>query len=129
MKKNISISKQKEILLLKLFETIGVKKKNINQLDNYELSRDILLDKNVIKKCYNMINELRKEYSSNELTCLHINSINKQKFPGINMFRQITKENNLNMKPVVVSNGYCPITGNKKVIRSFIINKLNNETN
>ena len=68
-----------------------------------------------------MINDLKDEFSSNFLTCLHSNSNNKQKFPGINMFRQILKENNFDMKPNVYSNGYCKITGKKNVIRSFII--------
>ena len=29
------------------------------------------------------------------------------------MFRQILKENNLYMKPLVISDGYCPYTKNK----------------
>ena len=123
-KDNKNIINNKKVLLLKLFELIGHNKKDISQLNNIEISRDVFLDKKIVDKCYHMINDLRKEYSSNILTCLHLNSLYKQKFPGINMFRQILKDNNFNMKPIVISDGYCPITGNKKVIRSFIINQI-----
>ena len=70
-----------------------------------------------------MISHLKKKYSSNTFTCLHLNSFKKQKFPGINMFRQILKANGYNLNPQVESNGYCPLTGKKNVIRSFVIAK------
>ena len=98
-----------------------LKKKKVSKLNNLEISRDILLDNKTIKECYDMINLLRKKYSSNLLTCLHENSLEKQKFPCINMFRQILKENNFTMKPMVESNGYCPLSGKKNVIRTFVI--------
>ena len=110
-------------LLLELFELVGIKKKNITQLNNVEIPRDVLLDKKIIEKCFNMISDLKKKYSSNIFTCLHQNSNEKQRFPGINMFRQILKANGYNLNPQVVSNGYCPITGKKNVIRSFTVVK------
>ena len=126
MNKNIDLKKKKKFILLKLFDLIGIKKEKISELENLEISRNIFLDEKITQKCHKMIQKLKKEYSSNILTCLHLNSLNKQKFPTINMFRQILKENNLYMKPIVISNGYCPYTKNKKVIRNFFIVKIDN---
>ena len=126
MNTNNNFIKKKEDLLLKLFNLIGITKGKISELENLEISRNVFLDDKITQKCYKMIQKLKREYSSNILTCLHLNSLNKQKFPTINMFRQILKENNLYMKPIVISDGYCPYTKNKKVIRKFVIVKIDN---
>ena len=66
-----------------------------------------------------VINELKDKYKSNMLTCLHKNSIEKQKFPALNMIRQICKCNNIKVYPVVISKGYDKASG-KKIIERYI---------
>ena len=40
------------------------------------------------------------------LTCLHKNSLEKQKFPALNMIRQICKCNHLKVYPFVICKGF-----------------------
>ena len=107
-------------ILKELLEIINIK--NIDTLDNYTFERDILLDKDVIESYYKLIPKLKKKYSSNILTCLHLNSIKKQKFPAINMLRQILKCNGYHMIPLVKCLGYCDKV--KLTKRYFTIYKL-----
>ena len=109
---------EKYDLLLKLLNIININIENKEQLTNYTFERNILLDKEVIDKYYDMIKSLKKKYTSDELTCLHMNSIIKQKFPGINMLRQILKCNGFRMKPKVVSLGYV---GDIKMTKRFFV--------
>ena len=117
---NTPISKntetQKYELLLKLLKIINIDIDEKDSLLNYTFERDILLDQNVIDKYYEMIKNLKKNYTSDILTCLHTNSTIKQRFPGINMLRQILKCNGLKLKPKVVSMGYI---GDVKMVKRF----------
>ena len=71
--------------------------------------------KEFIKKC---------DYSSEYLNCLHEESRTKQKFPAVNMVRQILRCNKYHLYPHVICRGY---TSNGKKIREryYCIRKLN----
>ncbi len=114
----------KDNLLLILFKIIGINVKRKRDLVGYYFHRDILLNRQVIKKFLEMIDILKKFYPSCKLTCLHSNSIYKQKFIAVNMLRQISRENNLDLEPIVKSNGYHPITKKKLVNRYYLIKKI-----
>lgn len=114
---NIPINKKYQ-LLLKLLKIINIDIKDKNALLNYTFERDMLLDQKVIDKYYDMIKSLKKNYTSDILTCLHMNSTVKQRFPGINMLRQILKCNDLKLKPKVVSMGYV---ADVKIVKRFFI--------
>ena len=105
-------------LLLKLLKIINIDVEDTELLTNYTFERDILLKQEVIDKYYNMIKNLKKQYPSDMLTCLHMNSVTKQKFPGINMLRQILKCNGFKLKPKVVSMGYV---GDIKMVKRFFV--------
>ena len=77
IKKNYLSIRDRESI--KVLTKLGIKKKNITQLNNVEIPRDVLLDKKIIEKCFNMISDLKKKYSSNIFTCLHQNSNEKQR--------------------------------------------------
>ena len=111
----------KVLLLLDLYKDIGVNVKKVKELDNILFPRDILLSKNIIKIFLKKIDILKKYYPSCKLTCLHSNSLSKQKFIAVNMLRQISKENNIDLIPIHKSNGYNPITKKKMVNRYFLI--------
>ena len=55
------------------------------------------------------------------LNCLHKNSLSKQRYPAVNMLRQILKCNNIKLKPFNVCQGYNKSTGNKIVKRFYKI--------
>ena len=109
---------EKYELLLKLLKIIHIDVEDKELLKGYTFERNILLKQEVIDKYYDMIKNLKKQYTSDMLTCLHMNSINKQKFPGINMLRQILKSNGFKLKPKVVSMGYA---GDIKMVKRFFV--------
>ena len=116
--------KIKEALLLDLYKNIGIEVKKIKDLNNILFPRDSLLTKNIIKLFLKKIDILKKYYPSCKLTCLHSNSLDKQKFIAINMLRQISKEHNIDLIPIYKSNGYHPITKKKIVNRYFLIQHI-----
>ena len=114
----------KEKLLIELYKIIGINILSKKDLINNIFSRDLLLGSSVIKKYKSLIPLLKKFYPSCKLTCLHSNSASKQKFIAINMLRQISKENKLDLVPITKSNGYHPITKKKLVNRYYQIKRI-----
>lgn len=89
--------------------------------ENHKVINGKMLRENhtVINRFYQCIPELKKVYPSKKLTSLHENSLQKQKFPAVNMLRQILRANSFNLKPVIQNSGY---SWNKKlVIRDYEI--------
>tara|TARA_Y100000389_G_C17054425_1_gene314350 strand:+ start:138 stop:503 length:366 start_codon:yes stop_codon:yes gene_type:complete len=115
---------QKEALLFKLFNILGYEATNIDELLNITLSQDSLKSKELTEKLYIMIENLKNEYKSQKLTCLHKNSLEKQKFPALNMIRQICKCNSLYVTPFVVCKGYDKASGRKITERYYSIKMI-----
>ena len=107
--------------LQKIFRILGHKINDKEQLLDIELEHTFLRRKEIVEKLHKLIPKLKKYYESNKLTCLHINSLEKQKFPAINLIRQILKCNGFKLEPYVICKGYCKITKTKLVDRYFRI--------
>ena len=116
--------KKKQLeLLLQLIKILKYDVENISELTNLTIQRDMLLRKDITKQYLDLIPEFKLVYNSAYLNCLHDNSILKQKFPAINLLRQVLKCNHMNLTPKIISNGYEKVTGKKKVNRVFMIEK------
>ena len=89
------------------------------RIDHHYLRQPIFKE-----KLYDMIPKLKKKYKSHKLTCLHNNSLDKQKFPTINMIRQILKCNKLKLTPQILCKGYNKINNQKIIERYYIIKKI-----
>ena len=105
-----------------IFEIIDI---SYQTLENNELlvEREIFLSNvkyNFIKE---KIPELKNFFSSSFLTSLQKNANIKQKWPLLNLIRQILKKNNFIMVPIRKANGYNN-EGKKLFQRFFIIKKL-----
>ena len=111
-------------LLVELFDAIDIKIETREDLLNIILRQDTLKDRNLIEDLYRKAPNLKSYYNSSKLTCLHKNSLDKQKFPAVNMYRQLLKCNNLKMEPYVVSKGYNKYSGKKIVERFYKIREL-----
>ena len=118
---------KKEDMLFKLLKIINISVNNKDHLDNITFERDILIDSDTVEKYYELIPELKIHYNSDTLTCLHKNSTQKQKFPAVNMLRQILRCNSFKLKPKVVSLGY--VNHIKVIKRYFTIIKVELDTN
>jgi hypothetical protein len=66
---------------------------------------------------------LKKHFSSSYLTALQDTALNKQKWPLLNLIRQLLRSCNYKLTPKRVTDGYT-LTGEKKYKRMFIIEKM-----
>ena len=99
-----------------------------DQLEGQLIPRDILLSKDIYNEVKNDIIELKKRFSSSSLTSLQKTAESGQKWPLLNLVRQILKTCNYQMKPVRRSDGYEK-DGKKKYKRFFLIGKYSSTKN
>ena len=92
-------------------------------LDGMLIPRETLLSQEKYENIKKDLEKMKKMYSSWALTALQKSAEVKQKWPLLNLVRQILKSNNYNMEPTRKSNGYTK-EGKKKYLRFFIIKKI-----
>lgn len=92
------------------------------ELNGMLILRDALLNDEKYKNMQPQIDELRKTLSSSFLTALQKNAIKTQKWPLLNLIRQILSCYKYTMEPIRKSDGYTP-DGVKKYKRYFLIKK------
>ena len=83
-------------------------------LEGLMIPRDILLDISIYDNVKEDIQLLKQKFSSSSLTALQKGAEVEQKWPLLNLVRQILKSCNYNMKPIRQSNGY-DAEGKKKI--------------
>ena len=113
----------------KIFATSGVSFENISDLDGLMIPREQLLSDSKYDEIKKLIPELKKIYSSSFMTGLQRNADKNQKWPLLNLIRQILNTYNYDMEPIRKSDGYT-LEGVKKYKRFFQIKKIiiKNET-
>ena len=118
----MGIEKKHSDLLLEFLKTINVHLTNIDELNGINIHRDKLLNEKLYSTAKDFIPKFKKTWSSSYLTCLHSNAENKQKWPLINILRQILRLYNFEMNPKRLANGYTK-TGQKLYKRIFVVTK------
>ena len=93
------------------------------QLEGQLIPRDILLSPNTYEEVKAEIAVLKKKFSSSALTSLQSGAQKEQKWPLLNLVRQILRVCNYKMEPVRRSDGYDD-EGKKKYKRFFLVKKL-----
>ena len=121
IKKKVVDEKLKQELLVKLLNLMNIKCDTIEEALGTIIEQNELKYFELDKKCFQYVEELKKFYKSNMLNCLHKNSLSKQRFPAVNMLRQILKCNDIKLRPFNVCQGYNKSTGNKIVKRFYKI--------
>ena len=96
---------------------------DFSQLDGMLIPRDLLLSNEKYEYVKDDIEKMKKLYSSGSLTALQKNAEASQKWPLLNLVRQILKSNNFKMDPIRKSNGYTK-EGKKKYLRFFAIKQI-----
>jgi hypothetical protein len=107
---------------------IGFKFEILNDLDGLLVPREKLLDDKKYEEIKKHIPELKKIFSSSCMTSLQKNAYKSQKWPLLNLARQILSFYNYKMEPIRKSDGYT-LEGVKKYKRFFQIKKNNIENN
>jgi len=110
--------------LLALLNKCNIGIENSEHLEGLLLSRDHLLSKIVYEQLKDDITIIKKEksFSSSSLTALQKTAV-KQKWPLLNLVRQLLKVSGYHMKPVRKSAGYDE-HGKKLFKRFFMIEKI-----
>ena len=102
----------------KILDSCGI----IFSSDEILIERDCLLNDNLYESLNTDIEELKKKLSSTTLTSLHKNAEEKQKWPLLNLVRQILHVYKYKMVPTRKSDGYT-VDGKKKYKRFFLIQR------
>ena len=109
--------------LISFLTECGIVCSSIDLLDGYQINRDILIDNSRYENIKNFIPDLKKQFSSSSLTSLHAGAEENQRWPLINIVRQILKSCNYQMCPKRISDGYTA-SGKKKYRRVFEVHKF-----
>jgi hypothetical protein len=105
-----------------ILKIIGIEFNEIDDLNGLSILRDQLLSDNKYEEVKKLLPELKKTYSSSLMTSLQKNADKSQKWPLLNLVRQILSIHNYKMEPIRKSDGYT-LEGVKKYKRYFLINK------
>lgn len=116
-----------EVILQELLSPFHITVSSISDLKYAQIDREDLLAPAIKTLFLSKVPMLKLHYNSSKLSCLHKNAIEKQKYPQINLLRQILKCNQFSLTPKVVSMGYDPTTGKKLVKRSYVLCPIESE--
>ena len=98
------------------------------KLDGSLRPREMLINPTIYDDVKLKIPELKKKFSSSYMTSLHNNAGENQKWPMLNLVRQILHSYHYVMKPIRKSDGYTK-EGVKKYKRFFLICKSAEKAN
>jgi hypothetical protein len=119
------MTEENSFKLIKVFlSQCGIEFENFQDLDGMIIPREILLSENTYLKIKPMILELKKIFSSSSHTSMQMIAFKKQRWPLINLVRQVLRSYEYSLTPKRICDGYGK-DGQKKFRRIFIINKLN----
>ena len=105
-----------------IFSLIGVEFNELEDINGQMISRYFLLSDEKYDEIKLYIPDLKKNFSSSFMTSLQKNAEKQQKWPLLNLVRQILNVYSYKMVPVRKSDGYT-LDGKKKYKRYFLIVK------
>jgi hypothetical protein len=114
-------------LVIVIFNIIGIKCDTIISLNGQTIPRDLFLDTNKYEEIQEKVGELKKYLSSSSLTALQNTAGLMQKWPILNLTRQLLKTYHYVMVPNRKCDGYDH-DGKKKYKRFFFIRFKNNNS-
>lgn len=104
----------------KILEQVGILTDSLN---GQMIPRETLLNHQKYEEIKKNIPELKEHFSSSSLTSLQKDAEMSQKWPLLNLVRQVLKSYKIDMKPVRKSDGYTK-EGVKKYKRFFSLVKI-----
>jgi len=110
-----------------LLQTIGIEVDNQLIIQEQLIPREILLSDFIYETIKQNIPDLKQHYSSSFMTSLQKNADKSQKWPLLNLTRQILNTYGYKMEPIRKADGYT-LDGVKKYKRYFLVtNKINKQ--
>jgi len=107
----------------KILDESGIHFENEDELNGMLIPREQLLDITKYDKLKPVIPDLKKVFSSSALTSLQKTATTNQKWPLLNLIRQILSMCGFHLTPVRKCDGYT-LDGVKKFKRYFQIDKI-----
>jgi hypothetical protein len=107
---------------IQILQEIGIEFNELINIHGIIIPRENLLSLNKYNNIQKLIPELKHIFSSSFMTSLQNNCLEKQKFPLLNLVRQILSVYGYKMKPIRKADGYTK-EGVKKFKRFFQIEK------
>jgi hypothetical protein len=95
---------------------------SIKNINGMVFSREIFLNDSLYNDIIDEIKLLKDIFNTSELNCLHKNASENQRWPLLNLTRQILKCLNYKMVPIRECNGYKD--GKKQFKRFFAIEEI-----
>lgn len=111
-----------------ILKLIGLEFNQLNEIQGQLLPREILLSDIKYDEVRNLIPDLKKNYSSSFMTSLQKNADKSQKWPLLNLTRQLLSVYGYKMEPIRKADGYT-LEGVKKYKRYFEIYKKDFQIN
>jgi hypothetical protein len=105
-----------------VLKIVGLEFDKLSDINGYIIPREVLLSDAKYEKIRELIPELKKKYSSSFMTSLQNNADSNQKWPLLNLVRQMLSVYDFKMKPIRKADGYT-LERVKKYKRYFQIYK------
>ena len=113
--------------IITVLSEIGIQIEKLDNAKGLFIERDQLLSDTKYDEVKKLIPQLKQTYSSSFLTSLQKDADKTQKWPLLNLVRQMFSTNGFKMEPIRKSNGYT-LEGIKKYKRFFLIREKNNSS-
>jgi len=95
----------------------------LNDLNGLLIPREMFFNDTIYKELKEKIPELKHIFSSSYLTALQAPAEKTQRWPLLNLIRQVLRSSSFKLTPKRVSDGYT-IDGKKKYKRMFIVERM-----
>lgn len=121
---NIKLDSDKIALIINFFNLCNIKCSSLDSLDDITIDRSTLLLPELYEKVKPQISSLKIILKSTSNTSVQKTAQNNQRWPLINLIRQLLKHLGYDLYPKRIANGYAK-DGTKLYKRLFIIKKNN----
>jgi len=105
-----------------VLKLVGLEFDELSNINGHIIPREVLLSDVKYEEIKKLIPELKKKYSSSFMTSLQNNADKSQKWPLLNLVRQLLSVYDFKMKPIRKADGYT-LERVKKYKRYFQIYK------
>lgn len=109
--------------VITIFKQCGIELDEDNNIKEQIIERDIFLSNKLYQTMETYISKIKQHMSSSSLTSLQETAQQSQKWPLLNLVRQLLKVYRYSLIPIRKSNGYDK-NGKKLYRRVFLIRKM-----
>lgn len=115
--------KTPEEVIIYFLNCCGISSDSLNNIEEIIIPRENLLNHDLYDKLFSYIPKIKSLLSSSTYTATQKNALNTQKWPLINLIRQILHKYNYQLIPKRICDGYTK-DNKKKYKRFFQVKKL-----